>query len=138
MNILKTGKKGLLAINAALWAIPGLIISTKGILAYLQPGGCGKILPLAAGSVLTLAFFLFVFTKVTRKYIDRIQRLPDEKNSASMAMNRKGYILFAFMIALGMVLKSIPGIPVGVFASFYSGLGPALLYAALQFCRKTV
>lgn len=93
---------------------------------------------LCSGSVLTLAFFLFIFTKVTGKYIGRIRRLPDERNSVFMAMDAKGYILFAFMIALGMVLKSLGSIPPGFFAAFYCGLGPALLYSTVIFCRKSI
>lgn len=137
MDFMKTNRKGLLAVNAVLWAVPGIIISIKGLMAYSGLGGQGTLL-LAAGSVLTLAFFLFIFSKVTRKYTDRIMRLPEAVNSVFMAMNVKGYILFAFMIALGMVLKSIDGMPTEFFASFYSGLGPALLYAALVFCRSAI
>lgn len=136
MNILKTGKRGLLAINAVLWAIPGAVISIKGALAYIGLPDRGGILLLAGGSVLTLAFFFFVFSKVTARYTGRIMQLPDERNSVFKAMNMKGYLLFAFMIALGQVLKSVNGVPAGFFASFYCGLGPALLYAALTFCRK--
>lgn len=136
-SMLKAGKKSLLAINAVLWAIPGVIISTKGILAYSTTvAGCNKILYLIAGSLLTLVFFLFIFSKITKKYTDRILRLPDEKNSVFMIMNLKGYIMFAFMITLGIVLKSIHTVPIEFFAFFYCGLGPALLYAAMKFCCK--
>lgn len=132
----KAGKKGLLAINAVLWAIPGIIICKKGVQAYLTIEGREKILFLAAGSLITLIFFLFIFTKVTRKYAGRILRLQNEKNPVYMIMDAKGYILFTSMIVLGTVLKSINGIPAGFFASFYCGLGPALLYAAILFCCK--
>lgn len=135
-RIFPVRKKHLMAVNAALWAIPGIIISTKGILAYCTAAGWHNILFLIAGSLLTLVFFLLIFTKITKKYSDRIRQLPDEKNSVLMVMNIKGYIMFAFMIALGIVLKSINVIPAGFFAFFYCGLGPALLYAAIKFCRE--
>lgn len=135
-SMLKAGKKSLLAINAMLWAIPGIIISTKGILAYSTVAGCNKILYLIAGSLLTLVFFLFIFSKITKKYTDRILQLPNAKNSVFMIMNLKGYLMFAFMITLGIVLKSIHTVPIEFFAFFYCGLGPALLYAAMKFCCK--
>lgn len=135
-SMLKAGKKSLLAINAVLWAIPGVIISTKGILAYSTVDGCNKVLYLIAGSLLTLVFFLFIFSKITKKYTDQILQLPDEKNSVFMIMNLKGYLMFAFMIILGLVLKSIHSVPIEFFAFFYCGLGPALLYAAIKFSCK--
>lgn len=135
-STLKAGKKSLLAINAVLWAIPGVIISTKGILAYSTVDGCNKVLYLIAGSLLTLVFFLFIFSKITKKYTDRILQLPDEKNSVFMIMNLKGYLMFAFMITLGLVLKSIHSVPIEFFAFFYCGLGPALLYVAIKFSCK--
>lgn len=135
-SMLKAEKKSLLAINAVLWAIPGVIISTKGILAYSTVDGCNKVLYLIAGSLLTLVFFLFIFSKITKKYTDRILQLPDEKNSVFMIMNLKGYLMFAFMITLGLVLKSIHSVPIEFFAFFYCGLGPALLYAAIKFSCK--
>ena len=113
-----------------------MVISLKGLLAYCGLSGAGKILLLSAGSVLVLLFFLFIFAKVTRKFTDRIQSLPGEKNSVLLVMDLKGYILFSFMIALGIVLKSIPCIPEEFFASFYCGLGPALLWASLKFLRN--
>lgn len=135
-STLKAGKKSLIAINAVLWAIPGVIISTKGILAYSTVDGCNKVLYLIAGSLLNLVFFLFIFSKITKKYTDRILQLPDEKNSVFMIMNLKGYLMFAFMIILGLVLKSIHSVPIEFFAFFYCGLGPALLYAAIKFSCK--
>lgn len=91
---------------------------------------------LIAGSLLTLVFFLFIFSKITKKYTDRILQLPDEKNSVFMIMNLKGYLMFAFMITLGLVLKSIHSVPIEFFAFFYCGLGPALLYVAIKFSCK--
>ena len=37
---------------------------------------------------------------------------------------------------LGIALRFIPGIPAEFTASFYSGLGPMLLVAALRFIRN--
>jgi hypothetical protein len=45
----------------------------------------------------------------------------------------KGWILLLFMMGLGIALKYIPGIPMAFTASFYSGLGPMLVVAAVRF-----
>ncbi|MGN0195087.1 MAG: hypothetical protein ACI4AE_01360 [Candidatus Cryptobacteroides sp.] len=132
---MKTSKKVLHLVNAVLWLIPGVIITAKGIAAYFRVFSFPDSLLLLAGTLVTLAFFLFIFSKVTAKYISRVRELPRERNCPLMAMSLKGYVLFAFMIALGMVLKAFNGIPDGFYALFYSGLGPALLYASLSFFR---
>lgn len=77
-------KNALYYIAAVLWGIPGVIISVKGVRAYLT--------------------------------------MPAEK-----------LFLIIFMLGLGMALKFIPGIPDEFIASFYSGLGPMLMFAAGRF-----
>ena len=47
----------------------------------------------------------------------------------------RGWVIVIFMMCLGMALKII-GVPVAFTASFYSGLGPALLTAAILFLKK--
>ena len=50
----------------------------------------------------------------------------------------KGWILVIFMICLGISLKHIPGVPTEFFASFYCGLGPALVSAAYLFLARWI
>lgn len=45
----------------------------------------------------------------------------------------RGWALIIFMLCLGISLKFIPGLPMEFTASFYSGLGPMLLFAAFRF-----
>ena len=45
----------------------------------------------------------------------------------------EGGVLIIFMLCLGISLKFIPGLPMEFTASFYSGLGPILLFAAFRF-----
>ena len=45
----------------------------------------------------------------------------------------RGWILIICMTSLGLVLKHIPHIPTEFTASFYSGLGPMLIWAAGRF-----
>ena len=50
----------------------------------------------------------------------------------------KGWILVLFMMGLGISLKFIPGVPTEFFATFYCGLGPALIAAAAKFLSKWI
>ena len=47
-------------------------------------------------------------------------------------------LLIIFMTSLGLVLKQIPLIPAEFTASFYSGLGPMLIWAAYRFVRNGI
>lgn len=50
----------------------------------------------------------------------------------------RGWGLVIFMMCLGISLKFIPGVPTEFFASFYCGLGPALITAGAQFLSKWI
>jgi hypothetical protein len=127
-------KSNLYIIAALIWGIPGAIISVKGILAYLQmaPAKLWWLLLITAG---VLAGFFLMFTSIVDKYSARIAALPS-KTSIWQTFPLRGWILIVFMTCLGIALKFIHGIPAEFTASFYSGLGPMLLVAALRFIRN--
>lgn len=124
-------KKWLYIFNTMVWGIPGCIITWKGAMAYHSLDGGEWWMYLVSLSV--LAAFILMFRKVAGKYCARIVSLDGERHSIFKAISIKGYLLIAFMIGLGMVLKFIPGMPATFFATFYCGLGPGLLYAAVKF-----
>ena len=59
--------------------------------------------------------------------------LPEKKKSILAFLPVKGWILVIFMMCLGISLIFIPGIPTEFFASFYPGLGTALIVAGARF-----
>ena len=74
-----------------------------------------------------------MFDRIVRKYSDRIMDFPQKKKSLLAFLPVRGWILVIFMMCLGISLKHIPGVPTEFFASFYCGLGPALIAAGAQF-----
>ena len=93
-------KTNLYLIAALIWGIPGIIISVKGIRAYLSmaPESLWWLLLITAAVI--VGFHVLCMT------------------------------------CLGIVLKFIPGIPAAFTASFYSGLGPMLVVAAIRFIHN--
>ena len=77
-----------------------------------------------------------MFNRIVKKYSDRILFFPEKKKSILTFLSVRGWILVIFMMCLGISLKFIPGIPTEFFASFYCGLGPALIAAAAQFFAR--
>ena len=127
-------KKSILyMIAAAVWGIPGVIISFKGIKAYTtQPSD--DLWWLLLITVAVIIGFFFMFRKIVDRYCRRIASLP-EKVSIWQTFPVRGWILIVFMMCLGIVLKHIPQIPSAFTSSFYSGLGPMLVMAAIRFIR---
>ena len=127
-------RKHLFPVAAALWGIPGGIIMLKGIKAYLTMPTQRLWWLLLISAFVATGFFI-MFRKIVDKYSARIEALPP-KTSLWQTFPLRGWILMAFMCGLGVVLKFIPGIPAVFTASFYSGLGPMLIFAAGRFiCR---
>lgn len=118
-------------IAAAFWGIPGIMIAIKGIRAYLSMQS-HKIWWLMLITAFVVASFFIMFRKIVDRYSVRIAAQP-EITSFWQAFPRRGWILIVCMSCLGIALKFIPGIPAEFIASFYSGLGPMLIFAACRF-----
>lgn len=128
-------KKNLFLVAALIWGIPGVIVSAKGIRAYLsmaQEDHWWWLLFFTAG---VIAGFYTIFSRIVDKYSNRIASLP-QRTSILQTFPLRGWILVICMSSLGIAMKFIPVIPEAFTASFYSGLGPMLILAALRFIRN--
>lgn len=118
-------------VAGVIWGVPGIIITSKGIVAYgMQPSENLWWLLMITAAVMT-AFYL-MFRRIVDRYRRRIVSLPDMV-SIWQTFPARGWILIVFMMGLGMILKIIPGIPSAFTASFYTGLGPMLLLSSFRF-----
>lgn len=124
-------KKHLYIVAAVIWGIPGILISVKGINAYMMqmPDDIWWLL-LITVSVIT--GFFYMFRRIVDRYCDRIASLPDEIYIWH-TFPARGWALLIFMMGLGIALKHIPGVSSAFTASFYSGLGPMLLVSSTRF-----
>lgn len=123
-------------IAAFIWGVPGIILTIKGVRTYcIQPAQ--KIWWLLLITVFVLIGFFFMFRSIVDRYSRRISTLPD-KVSPLKTFPLRGWVLIIFMTSLGLVLKKIPNIPSEFTASFYSGLGPMLIWAACRFVRNGI
>ena len=123
-------------IAAAIWGIPGINIVIKGVKTYMlmNPDDLWWLMLI---TVAVAIVFFIIFRRVVRKYSERIASLPDSVMIWQI-FPPKGWILLAFMMGLGITLKYIPSVPMAFTASFYSGLGPMLIVAALRFVAAMV
>lgn len=75
------------------------------------------------------------------KNVQRIKQIEAGKRRVWDMMPVKSYIIMAFMITLGFMLRRCPAIPLSFIASFYVGLGTALglagiIYISAILCPK--
>ena len=86
------------------------------------------------GIILSSAAYRFVFSGIARKNIDRICLLP-EKGCIFAFQAWKSYLIIAFMIALGIILRH-SSIPKHYLAIVYTTIGGALLLSSLHYYRR--
>lgn len=122
-------------IAALIWGIPGVMITIKGITAYttMPTDELWWLLLITAG---VITGFMLLFPRIVKRYCSLIASEP-EKTTIWHTFPLRGWILVIGMSCLGMVLKFMPFIPAEFTASFYSGLGPSLIIAALLFIKKS-
>ena len=127
-------KKHLYFVAGLIWGVPGIIISIKGISAYrMQPSE--NIWWLLLITICVLSGFFLMFRKIVNRYCRRIASLP-EKVKIWQTFPTRGWVLLIFMMGLGIALRHIPAIPSAFIASFYSGLGPMLVFSSLRFMAE--
>ncbi|MCQ2275059.1 MAG: hypothetical protein MJZ86_09740 [Bacteroidales bacterium] len=119
-------KKYLILVNALLWAAAGINILRIGVRAALDDGTRVWL-----WGILVFTLFALMFFRVIGKNVKRIHAMEGEKAPLYKFLTLKGYLIIAFMMTLGIVLRHIGSIPNAFFAFFYTGLGSALTLAGL-------
>ena len=127
---MKVQKNTLLLIACLVWGAAGFNILKIGLLAYpnyLQPLNY-------ALSLLVFAIFQFlIFGKLVKKHTQRINGYVEEKQFFLKFFDVKSFIIMAFMMTFGIVLRATNIAPEQFIAVFYTGLGSALTLAGLLF-----
>ena len=126
-------KRFLYYIAAFIWGAPGIAIAIKGCKAYLTMPN-NELWWLCLITLAVITSFILMFRRIVDRYSALIDAQPDQ-TTIWHTFPPRGWILVVCMMCLGMALKFIPWIPAEFTASFYSGLGPALIIAAVRFMR---
>ena len=127
---MKVQKNTLLLIACLVWGAAGFNILKIGLLAYqnyLQP------LNYALSLVVFAIFQFLIFGKLVKKHTQRINGYVEEKQFFLKFFDVKSFIIMAFMMTLGIVLRATNIAPERFIAVFYTGLGSALALAGLLF-----
>jgi hypothetical protein len=128
------GRHWLYAIAGLIWTAVGVLCLGYAVVWLLPLAPTGAFGFAAAGLVVAAAFVLFVFGRIVRKNITRIENGPG-KASPLAFQGWKSYIVTALMIAMGIALRH-SAIPRPDLAVVYEGVGAALLLTSLGYHRR--
>jgi hypothetical protein len=124
-------KSWLIAIAGLLWTGVGVMLCH---VAYRWFAGINTGLAVILGSLgamMALAAHHFGFSKIAQKNIKRLSVLT-EKTCVFAFQTRKGYLVIAIMIFLGVILRNSP-IPKSYLAIVYTTIGGAIFLSSFHY-----
>lgn len=126
---MKVKKESLLIIAAIVWFIAGFNILRIGLISYV---GYVNILNVFVSIIVFLLFWFMVFLRLTKKHTKRIKSY-NENQFFLKFFDVKSFCIMAFMMILGISIRTFPLMPNMCIAVFYTGLGSALSLAGILF-----
>lgn len=119
----------LLLIAGLVWLLAGANIVYIGLQAAQQ----AYTLLAFCGSVLIFFLFQRMFRKIVHKHTQRIADYTTAKQYFWHFFDRKSFLIMAIMMTAGISIRTLQLMPEICIASFYCGLGLALMLAGLLF-----
>jgi len=129
-------KKYLHPVAALFWTFAGGMLLVRGF--SILKFNFRLRLPEETASILAgIIFYRFMFSKISLKHINRIQRIQPERPCIFSFFYARSYILMTIMITAGITLRLSGIVPVEYLALFYIAMGTPLLISALRFYSYT-
>jgi hypothetical protein len=138
-KILKPGipKRYLLLVAAFVWTFAGGMLLFRGLstlilfprLLWL------KIIVCTTAGVI---FYIVLFSRISRKHIQRIIRMQIERPCLFSFFNLRSYIMMTLMICLGITLRKTGVIPLEYLSAFYVAMGIPLLLSSFRFYYNSI
>lgn len=127
----------LLLVAGLVWLAAGINIVRMGTLGLFT---APFFLPLifVGSAVVFLLFFLLIFRKLVGKHTKRILAYEQKKIAILRFFDGKSYLIMAFMMTFGILLRTSGLLPGGCIGSIYIGLGAALMAAGLGFMTQYI
>lgn len=127
-----TTKRILLFIAAVVWTFAGTMLFTRGIwMMNVNPDSfwIRFLISLVSG----ILFYIVLFTRISRKHVNRIIHLPVERPAFYSFFDKKGYIMMVGMISLGIFLRTSGIVSPFYLSVLYVTMGVPLFISSLRF-----
>ena len=140
MSRLHIKKNQLIAVAGVVWLLAGLNVAVLGVRAAIGMRGVAAIVlvAIAGGAVAAFCGFHSMFSKLVKKNSQRIYKLEGERHNPFRFFDRRGYIMMAIMMSMGIGMRAAGFSPEGFIPFFYTGLGLALSLAGTSFLMRGV
>ncbi len=140
MTRLHIKKNQLIAVAGVVWLLAGLNVAVLGVRAAIGMRGVAAIVlaAIAGGAVAAFCGFHSMFSKLVKKNSQRIHELEGECHNPFRFFDRKGYIMMAIMMSMGIGMRAAGLFPEWFIAFFYTGLGLALSLAGASVLMRGV
>ena len=124
-------RKTLMIIGGIVWTVAGVNILRIGVNCWQSVTVDAWML---AGGALAifLSFHFGVFNRMYIKHSRRIAQKSDANHPLAF-LDSRGWMIMAFMIALGIVVRRFSLMPGWLIAMLYTGLSSALIITGLRF-----
>jgi hypothetical protein len=96
------------------------------------------MLVVLAGLILGSGIYWFGFSRLARKNIRRIDSYLKQQICIFAFQEWKSYPLVAFMVSLGIYLRSYSHLPIPLLATMYIGIGSGLFTSSLHYYQKVL
>lgn len=127
---MKVKKQNLLLLAGIVWMIAGFNVLRIGLETYAE---YRMIINYAITLMVFLVFWFMVFHKLTIKHTKRIHEFEEELQLFYKFFDLKSFLIMAFMISFGIIIRKFRLLPDRFIAVFYTGLGAALFMAGVLF-----
>lgn len=125
-------KRTLLCVAGFAWIIAGSILIVRALV-MLVKFHHNFIPELLLGILLGTTFYVFLFTKISKKHITRISLIKADFPCFFSFFNYKSYILMIIMITTGIILRKTNVINAEYLYTFYLAMGLPLIFSAFRF-----
>ncbi len=137
ISFFSVSKRMLLFIAFAVWAFAGSMLFYKAI-QMIDTNDEYLWLKISLSALGGIAFFFFLFHKISGKHVRRILDLPGEKHFFLSFFNIKSYIMMASMIGLGVLLRKTAIVPPTYLFILYFTMGTPLLLSSFRFFKSAI
>ena len=139
MNYLKlkpaVNRKYLILISALMWSGVGIFLNVLAFGWLKSYNNIQLIITIIIGLFTGLIIAKYGFSTIAKKNIKRIFEYP--KKACVFAFQEwKSYILIAFMMGMGIFMRTSGFIPKTLLAPMYIGIGTALFLASFNYYRN--
>lgn len=130
----RVNKQILIIIGGLVWTIAGFNVFNIGYKDVSSSNILGVIFSVAVFAI----FFNFIFSKMAKKHLKRIDSKKAKKLCVFSFFDIKGYVIMMFMMTFGITLRSTGLINPNYLGLFYIGLGFALASGGLIFLINVI